>query len=157
MLASSHYRNVSKQTTRNSLKESGSNCHQKDKAKIFSWTTGFQMSPEASFITRSKLCIRIFEKYGMESSGPMDTSRWRNPLDEDTQGKKPQNLPKALPCYADHAGYQDTGRSTFGCMPLLGDRLVCLVIKRAEKHCVISSMEANIVHVLAGCAQVLFG
>ncbi|GKD68693.1 retrovirus-related pol polyprotein from transposon TNT 1-94 [Tanacetum coccineum] len=50
----------------------------------------------------------------------------------------------ALTAYADadHAGYQDTRQSTFGCMQLLGDRLVSWSSKR-HKSAAISSTEAE--------------
>ncbi|GKF14492.1 retrovirus-related pol polyprotein from transposon TNT 1-94, partial [Tanacetum coccineum] len=63
----------------------------------------------------------------------------------------------ALTAYADvdHAGCHDTRRSTFGCMQLLGDRLVRGSSKR-QKSAVISSTEAEYIALSGFCAQVLW-
>ncbi|GJW87993.1 hypothetical protein Tco_0163333 [Tanacetum coccineum] len=63
----------------------------------------------------------------------------------------------ALTAYADadHAGCQDTRRSTSGCMQLLGDRLVSWSSKR-QKRVVISSTEAEYIALSGCCAQVLW-
>ncbi|GKD53687.1 hypothetical protein Tco_1287074 [Tanacetum coccineum] len=50
---------------------------------------------------------------------------------------------------ADHAGCQDTKRSTYGSMQLLGDRLVSWSSKR-QKNTAISSTEAEYI-ALSGC------
>ncbi|GJT24609.1 retrovirus-related pol polyprotein from transposon TNT 1-94 [Tanacetum coccineum] len=54
--------------------------------------------------------------------------------------------------YADHAGYQDTRRSTSRCMQLLGDRLVSWSSKR-QKSAAISSTEAEYIALSCCCAQ----
>ncbi|GJY36819.1 retrovirus-related pol polyprotein from transposon TNT 1-94 [Tanacetum coccineum] len=56
---------------------------------------------------------------------------------------------------ADHAGCQDTRRSTYGSMQLLGDRLVSWSSKR-QKSAAISSMEAEYIALSGCCAQVLW-
>nr|GFA46868.1 hypothetical protein [Tanacetum cinerariifolium] len=63
----------------------------------------------------------------------------------------------ALMAFADanHAGCQDTRRSTFGSMQLLGDRLVSWSSKR-QKTTAISSMEAEYISLSGCCAQVLW-
>ncbi|GJX99396.1 retrovirus-related pol polyprotein from transposon TNT 1-94, partial [Tanacetum coccineum] len=63
----------------------------------------------------------------------------------------------ALTAYADadHAGCQDTRRSTSGCMQLLGDKLVSWSSKR-QKSAVISSTEAEYIALSGCCAQVLW-
>ncbi|GJU19721.1 hypothetical protein Tco_1153063 [Tanacetum coccineum] len=53
---------------------------------------------------------------------------------------------------ADHAGCQDTRRSTSGSMQLLGDRLVSWSSKR-QKSNAISSMEAEYIALSGYCAQ----
>ncbi|GJR14889.1 retrovirus-related pol polyprotein from transposon TNT 1-94 [Tanacetum coccineum] len=60
----------------------------------------------------------------------------------------------ALTAYADadHAGFQDTRRSTSGCMQLLGDRLVSWSLKR-QKSAAISSTEAEYIALSGCCAQ----
>ncbi|GKE90510.1 retrovirus-related pol polyprotein from transposon TNT 1-94 [Tanacetum coccineum] len=55
---------------------------------------------------------------------------------------------------ADHAGCQDTRRSTFGSMQFLGDRLVSWSSKR-QKSAVISSTEAEYIAMSGCCAQIL--
>ncbi|GJR52796.1 retrovirus-related pol polyprotein from transposon TNT 1-94 [Tanacetum coccineum] len=63
----------------------------------------------------------------------------------------------ALTAYADadHAGCQDTRRSTYGSMQLLGDTLVSWSSKR-QKNIAISSTEAGYIALSGCCAQVLW-
>ncbi|GJW45350.1 retrovirus-related pol polyprotein from transposon TNT 1-94 [Tanacetum coccineum] len=56
---------------------------------------------------------------------------------------------------ADHAGCQDTRRSTSGSMQLLGDRLVSWSSKR-QKSAAISSTEAEYIALSGCCAQILW-
>ncbi|GJS69256.1 hypothetical protein Tco_0702097 [Tanacetum coccineum] len=56
---------------------------------------------------------------------------------------------------ADHAGCQDTKRSTSGSMQLLGERLVSWSSKR-QKSAAISSTEAEYIALSGCCAQVLW-
>ncbi|GJW22941.1 retrotransposon protein, putative, ty1-copia subclass [Tanacetum coccineum] len=109
----------------------------------------------------------------------------KSKLDEDTQGKVakptekhlhavkrifkylrgtvnrglwyPKDSSIALTAYADadHAGCQDTRRSTSGCMQLLGDRLVSWSSKR-QKSAAISSTKAEYIALSGCCAQVLW-
>nr|GEV81529.1 retrovirus-related Pol polyprotein from transposon TNT 1-94 [Tanacetum cinerariifolium] len=69
----------------------------------------------------------------------------------------PRDSSIALTAYADadHAGCQDTRRSTSGSMQLLGDRLVSWSSKR-QKSVAISSMEAEYIALSGCCAQVLW-
>ncbi|GJW29908.1 retrovirus-related pol polyprotein from transposon TNT 1-94 [Tanacetum coccineum] len=69
----------------------------------------------------------------------------------------PKDSSIALTAYADadHAGCQDTRRSTSGCMQLLGDRLVSWSSKR-QKSAAISSTEAEYIALSGCCAQVLW-
>ncbi|GJY10810.1 retrovirus-related pol polyprotein from transposon TNT 1-94 [Tanacetum coccineum] len=67
-------------------------------------------------------------------------------------------LSKALACAftdADHAGCQDTKKSTSGNMQLLGDRLVSWSSKK-QKCIIISSTEAEYIALLGCCAQILW-
>nr|GEZ06538.1 reverse transcriptase domain-containing protein [Tanacetum cinerariifolium] len=57
--------------------------------------------------------------------------------------------------YADHAGCQDTRRSTYGSMQFLGDRLVSWSSKR-QKSAAISSTKAEYIALSGCCAQVLW-
>ncbi|GJS40765.1 retrovirus-related pol polyprotein from transposon TNT 1-94 [Tanacetum coccineum] len=56
---------------------------------------------------------------------------------------------------ADHAGCQDTRRSTSGSMQLLGDRLVSWSSKR-QKSAAISSTKAEYIALFGCCAQILW-
>ncbi|GJY18571.1 hypothetical protein Tco_0390062 [Tanacetum coccineum] len=69
----------------------------------------------------------------------------------------PKDSSIALIAYvdADHAGCQDTRRSTSGCMQLLGDRLVSWSSKR-QKSDAISSTEAEYIALSGCCPQVLW-
>ncbi|GJV74742.1 retrovirus-related pol polyprotein from transposon TNT 1-94 [Tanacetum coccineum] len=69
----------------------------------------------------------------------------------------PKDSSIALTAYADadHAGCQDTRRSTFGSMQLLGDRLVSWSSKR-QKSVAISSTEAEYIVMYGCCAQILW-
>ncbi|GJT68839.1 retrovirus-related pol polyprotein from transposon TNT 1-94 [Tanacetum coccineum] len=89
----------------------------------------------------------------------------KSKLDEDKEGKAidPSHYHgsayrKALKCAfadADHAGCQDTRRSTSGSIQLLGDRLVSWSSKR-QKSAAISSTEAEYIALSGCCAQVLW-
>ncbi|GKD04390.1 hypothetical protein Tco_1179364, partial [Tanacetum coccineum] len=86
-------------------------------------------SPRGIFLNQSKYALESLKKYGMESSNPVVE---KSKLDEDPQGKaiKPTHYRGMvdtlmyLTANADHAGCQDTRRSTSGSMQLLGDRLL---------------------------------
>ncbi|GJS87903.1 retrovirus-related pol polyprotein from transposon TNT 1-94 [Tanacetum coccineum] len=102
-------------------------------------------SPRGIFLNQSKYALELLKKYGMESCDPVDTSMVeKSKLDEDTQGKAVdpthyrgivgtlmyltsvvQTWYMLSVCVldTDHAGCQDTRRSTSGSMQLLGDRL----------------------------------
>ncbi|GJS00234.1 hypothetical protein Tco_0316742 [Tanacetum coccineum] len=60
-----------------------------------------------------------------------------------------------LTANADHAGCQDTRRSTSGSIQLLGDRLVSWSSKR-QKSVAISNIEAEYIALSGCCAQVLW-
>ncbi|GKB93105.1 retrovirus-related pol polyprotein from transposon TNT 1-94 [Tanacetum coccineum] len=126
--------------------------------------------------------LQSLKKYGMKSSNVVDTPMVeKSKLDEDTQGKVvdpthyhgmigtlmylTSNRPDltfvdsfiALTTYADvdHAGCQDTRRSTSGSMQLLGDRLVSWSSKR-QKSAAISSTKAEYIAMSGCCAQILW-
>ncbi|GJW00031.1 retrovirus-related pol polyprotein from transposon TNT 1-94 [Tanacetum coccineum] len=139
-------------------------------------------SPRGIFINQSKYALESLKKYGMESSDPVDTPMVeKSKLDKDPQGKvvDPTHYHRmvgtlmyltasrpdltfvdssiALTAYADidHAGCQDTRRSTSGSMQLLGDKLVSWSSKR-QKSAAISSTEAEYIALSGCCAQVLW-
>nr|GEZ84699.1 hypothetical protein [Tanacetum cinerariifolium] len=93
------------------------------------------------------------EKYGFESYDPVDTPMVeKSKLDEDKERKavdpshyRGSAYRKALTCEfadADHAGFQDTRRSTSGSLQFLGDRLISWSSKR-KNSVAISSTEAE--------------
>ncbi|GJU81144.1 retrovirus-related pol polyprotein from transposon TNT 1-94 [Tanacetum coccineum] len=102
--------------------------------------------PRGIFLNQSKYALEILKKYGMETSDPVDTPMVeKSKLDADTQGKEcdpyayrgmiwlPEcdrlSVDQPTICSfadADHAGCQDTRRSTSRSIQLLGDRLIPL-------------------------------
>ncbi|GJU64184.1 retrovirus-related pol polyprotein from transposon TNT 1-94 [Tanacetum coccineum] len=140
------------------------------------------LSPRGIFINQSKYALESLKKYGMESSDPVDTPMVeKSKLDEDTQGKAvdpthyrgmigtlmyltasgpdltfvDSSITLTTYTYGDHAGFQDTRRSTSRCMKLLGDRLVSWSSKR-QKSDAISSTEAEYIAMSGYYAQILW-
>ncbi|GJR55297.1 retrovirus-related pol polyprotein from transposon TNT 1-94 [Tanacetum coccineum] len=83
-------------------------------------------------------------KYGYASCDPVDT-----------HGGGCSKLDEIRRTLRDHAGCQDTRRSTSGSIQLLGDRLVSWSSKR-QKSDAISSTEAEYIALSGCCAQVLW-
>ncbi|GJV89153.1 retrovirus-related pol polyprotein from transposon TNT 1-94 [Tanacetum coccineum] len=135
---------------------------------LFIIRQGLQISqsPRGIFINQSKYALESLKKYGMESSDPVDTPMVeKSKLDKDTQRKAIDpthyrgmigTLMYLTATYADadHAGCQDSRRSTSGSMQLLGDRLVSWSSKW-QKSAAISSTEAEYIAMSGYCAQVL--
>ncbi|GJT33797.1 copia protein [Tanacetum coccineum] len=146
--------------------------------------TGLQISqsPRGIFLNQSKYALESLKKYGMESSDPVDTPMVeKSKLDEDPQEKaidpthyrgmvgtlmyltasRPDltftdsSITLAAYADADHAGCQDSRRSTSGCMQVLGDRLVSWSSKR-QISAAISSTEAEYIVMYGCCAQILW-
>ncbi|GJV43079.1 copia protein [Tanacetum coccineum] len=111
--------------------------------------------PRDIFLNQSKYALDIIKKYVMESCDPVVTPMVeKSKLDEDPQGKVVDLTRYRSFADTDHAGCQDTRRSTSGSMQLLGDRLVSWPSKK-HKSTAISSPEAHIA--LSGCcAQILW-
>nr|GEX90717.1 copia protein [Tanacetum cinerariifolium] len=86
--------------------------------------------PRGIFINQSKYALESLKKYGFESCDLVDTPMVKkSKLDEDKEGKA------ADPSHyrdADHAGCQDTCRSTSGSLQFLGDRLISWSSKRSK-------------------------
>ncbi|GJT63867.1 retrovirus-related pol polyprotein from transposon TNT 1-94 [Tanacetum coccineum] len=111
-----------------------------------SFFLGLQISqsPRSIFINQSKYASEIVKKYGLHSTDSVDTPMIENKkLDEDLQGKHVDailyrgmigslmyltasrpGLNYVVYLYADHAGCQDTKRSTSGSAQFFGDKLV---------------------------------
>nr|GEZ74856.1 retrotransposon protein, putative, unclassified [Tanacetum cinerariifolium] len=95
-------------------------------------------------------------KYGFESCDPVDTLMVeKSKLDEDKEGKAIDPSHYRAFADADHAGCQDTRRSTFGSVQFLGERLISWSSKR-KKSAAISSMEAEYITLSGCCAQILW-
>ncbi|GKB71906.1 retrovirus-related pol polyprotein from transposon TNT 1-94, partial [Tanacetum coccineum] len=117
-------------------------------------------SPRGIVLNQSKYALESLKKYGMTSCDPVDTPivAWLAPLC--ISHPVDQTLFMLLACVpafadADHAGCQDTRRSTSGSMQLLGDRLVSWSSKR-HKSAAISITEAEYIAMSGCCAQVLW-
>ncbi|GJS19133.1 retrovirus-related pol polyprotein from transposon TNT 1-94 [Tanacetum coccineum] len=110
-------------------------------------------SPEGIFINQSKYALESLKKYDFDTCDPVDTPMVeKSKLDEDKEGKAvdPSHYRDA-----DHAGCQDTRRSTSGSMQFLGDRLVSWSLKR-QKSTAISSTKAEYIAMSGCCAQILW-
>nr|GEY28528.1 copia protein [Tanacetum cinerariifolium] len=113
-------------------------------------------SPKGIFINQSKYALESLKKYDFESYDPMDTPMVeKSKLDEDKEGKAVD--PSYYHAFADanHAGYQDTRRSTSGSVQFLGERLISWSSKR-QNSTAISSMEAEYIALSGCCAQMLW-
>ncbi|GJZ14379.1 retrovirus-related pol polyprotein from transposon TNT 1-94 [Tanacetum coccineum] len=132
-----------------------------------SFFLGLQISqsPRGIFINQSKYALESLKKYGYESCDPVDTPMVeKSKLDEDKEGKAvdPSHYRGMIGTLlyltatfadADHAGCQDTRRSTSGSIQLLGDRLMSWSSKR-QKSAAISSTKAEYIDLSDCCAQV---
>ncbi|GKD50681.1 integrase, catalytic region, zinc finger, CCHC-type containing protein [Tanacetum coccineum] len=104
------------------------------------------------FLNQSKYALESLKKYGMETCDPVNTLMVeKSKLDEDPQGKAVDptryrgmiGTLMYLTSNADHAGCQDTIKSTSRSMQLLGDRLVSWSSKK-QKTTAISSTEEQV-------------
>nr|GEY72691.1 retrovirus-related Pol polyprotein from transposon TNT 1-94 [Tanacetum cinerariifolium] len=118
-----------------------------------SFFLGLQVSqsPRGIFINQSKFALEILKKFGMNSCDSVDTPMVdRLKLDEDLSGIPIDQTrfcsmvgsPMYLTANADHAGCQDTRRSTSGSAQFLGDKLVSWSTKK-QQSTTISTTEAK--------------
>ncbi|GJW37636.1 retrovirus-related pol polyprotein from transposon TNT 1-94 [Tanacetum coccineum] len=144
-----------------------------------------QACPRGIFLNQSKYALGIIKKYGMETSDPVDTPMVeKSKLDADPHGKevdptryrvmigslmyliartinmglwysKDSCIALTAFAYTDHAGCQDTRRSTSGSMQHLGDKLVSWSSKK-QKSTAISSTDAEYIALSGCCAQILW-
>ncbi|GJR09290.1 retrovirus-related pol polyprotein from transposon TNT 1-94 [Tanacetum coccineum] len=120
-------------------------------------------TPRGIFINQSKYALEILIKYGMDTSDPVDTPMVdRSKLDEDplgisvdqtryrgmvgslmylTASRPDLDTAMALTAYADadHAGCQDTRRSTSGSAQFLGDKLVSWSLKKQKSTAILTT------------------
>ncbi|GJY45927.1 retrovirus-related pol polyprotein from transposon TNT 1-94 [Tanacetum coccineum] len=139
-----------------------------------SFFLGLQISqsPRGIFLNQSKYALEIIKKYGMETSDPLDTPMvkptkkhlhavkkifryLRGTINMGLWYSKDSCIALTAFADADHAGCQDTRRSTSGSMQLLGDRLVSWSSKK-QKSTTISSTEAECIALFGCCAQILW-
>ncbi|GJW15010.1 retrovirus-related pol polyprotein from transposon TNT 1-94 [Tanacetum coccineum] len=100
-------------------------------------------TPGGIFINKSKYDLKILTKYGMDTSDPVDTPMVdRSKLNEDLLGILIDQTRFRAYADADHAGCQDTRRSTSGSAQFLGDILVSWSLKK-QKSTAISTTEAE--------------
>nr|GEW35724.1 hypothetical protein [Tanacetum cinerariifolium] len=140
-------------------------------------------SPRGIFINQSKYSLESLKKYGFESCDPVDTPMVeKSKLDEDKEGKavdpshycvkrilrylrgtvhrglwylKDSSISLTAFADADHAGCQDTRRSTSGNVKFLGERHISWSSKR-QKSAAISSTEAEYIALSGCCAKILW-
>nr|GEX54941.1 retrotransposon protein, putative, unclassified [Tanacetum cinerariifolium] len=123
-----------------------------------SFFLGLQISqsPKGIFINQSKYSLELLKKYGFESCDPVDTPMVeKSKLDEDKEGKAVDPSHYRAFADADHAGCQDTRRSTSSSLQFLGDRLISWSSKR-QKSAAISSTKAEYIVLSRCCAQILW-
>ncbi|GJY86590.1 hypothetical protein Tco_0500616 [Tanacetum coccineum] len=96
----------------------------------------FLKVPEAILHKPSKYALESLQKYGLNLVTPVETHGEKSKLYEDKEGESCSDHRKALKCDADHAGCQDTRRSTSGSIQLLGDRLVSWSSKRQKSDAI---------------------
>nr|GEV81985.1 hypothetical protein [Tanacetum cinerariifolium] len=105
------------------------------------------------FINQSKYALESLKKYGFESCDPVDTPMVeKSKLDKDKEGKAIDPLHYHD---ADHAGCQDTRRSTSGSLQFLGEGLISWSSKR-QNIAVISSTKVKYIALSGCCAQILW-
>nr|GEX57128.1 hypothetical protein [Tanacetum cinerariifolium] len=110
-----------------------------------SFFLGLQISqsPKSIFINQLKYALKSLKKYGFESCDPVDTPMVeKSKLDEDKEGKaidpshyRDSSIALTAFTDVDHAGCQDTRRSTSGSLQFLGDRLISWSSKSAIALC----------------------
>ncbi|GJU54172.1 retrovirus-related pol polyprotein from transposon TNT 1-94 [Tanacetum coccineum] len=131
-----------------------------------SFFLGLQISqsPRGIFINQSKYAFEIVKKHGLHSTNSVDTPMIENKkLDTDLQGKQVDatlyhgmiGSLMYLIANADHAGRQDTRRSTSGSAEFLGDKLVSWSSKK-QKSTAISSIKAEYIVLSGCCSQILW-
>ncbi|GJZ97142.1 retrovirus-related pol polyprotein from transposon TNT 1-94 [Tanacetum coccineum] len=123
----------------------------------FSFFLGLQIfqNPRGIFINQSKYALESLKEYGFDSCDPVDTPMARPTKKHLLAVKRifrylkgtvnrglwyPKDSSIALIAFADvdHAGCQDTRRSTSGSMQFLGDRLVSWSSKRQKSAAILS-------------------
>nr|GEU32843.1 copia protein [Tanacetum cinerariifolium] len=120
-----------------------------------SFFLGLQISqsPRGIFINQYKYALKSLKKYGFESYDPVDILMVeKSKLNKDNKGKAvdPSHYHDV-----DHAGCQDTRRSTSGSVQFLRERLISRSPKR-QKSAAISSTKTEYIALSGCCAQILW-
>nr|GEX69719.1 hypothetical protein [Tanacetum cinerariifolium] len=126
--------------------------------KLMKALYGLKQAPRVwgIFINQSKYALESLKKYVFESCDPVDTPMvGKSKLDEDKEGKAIDLSHYFAFADADHAGCQDTCRSTSGSLQFLGERLISWSSKR-QKSAAISSRKAEYITLSGCCAQILW-
>ncbi|GJS92245.1 retrovirus-related pol polyprotein from transposon TNT 1-94 [Tanacetum coccineum] len=131
------------------------------KKALYGLKQALRAYPKGIFINQSKYALESLKKYGFDFCDPVDTPMVeKSKLDEVIEGKAVDSSHyrgmigtllyfTATFADVDHAGCQDTCRSTSRSMQFLGDRLVSWSSKR-QKSAAISSSKAEYI-ALFGC------
>nr|GFC47315.1 uncharacterized mitochondrial protein AtMg00810-like [Tanacetum cinerariifolium] len=121
---------------------------------IFLKITDFSKSQRHLY--QSIYALESLKKYGFKSCDPVDTLMVeKSKLDKDKEGKAVDASHYHAFADADHAGCQDTRRSTSGSVQFLGERLISWSSKR-QKSAAISNTEAEYIARSGCCAQILW-
>nr|GFA10949.1 retrovirus-related Pol polyprotein from transposon TNT 1-94 [Tanacetum cinerariifolium] len=113
-------------------------------------------SPRCIFINQSKYALESQKKYGFKFCDPVDTLMVeKSKMNEDKEGKAVDPSYYCAFADADHAGCQDTRRSTSGSFQFLGERLISWSSKR-QKSATICSIKAEYIALSGCCAQILW-
>nr|GEZ99045.1 retrovirus-related Pol polyprotein from transposon TNT 1-94 [Tanacetum cinerariifolium] len=129
-----------------------------------SFFLGLQVSQSHGgiFINQSKFALEILKKFGMDSCDSVDTPMALKQVFRYLKGTinwglwYPKDTAMALTAYADadHAGCQDTRRSTPGSAQFLGNKLVSWSFKK-QQSTAISTIKAEYIAMSGCCAQIL--
>nr|GEY05975.1 hypothetical protein [Tanacetum cinerariifolium] len=131
------------------------------------WLTNFSKS-RRHFYKSIQIALKILKKFGMDSCDPVDTPMvdrlkldkdpLRIPVDQTRfHSMYPKDTAMTLTAYvdADHAGCQDTQRSTSGSAQFLGNKLVNWSSKK-QKSTAISTTKTEYIAMSGCCAQILW-
>ncbi|GJY06484.1 putative ribonuclease H-like domain-containing protein [Tanacetum coccineum] len=122
----------------------------------FSKDSQISKSPPEAIINLSKYALESLKKYGFDSCDPVDTpmvEKSKTGMRDKRRGEAVDTSHYRAFVDADHAGCQDTRRSTSGSMQFLGDRLISWSSKR-QKSNAISSTKAEYIALFGYCAQI---
>nr|GEW43365.1 hypothetical protein [Tanacetum cinerariifolium] len=117
-------------------------------------------SPRGIFINQSKYTFEIVKNMAKPTEKHLNAVKWifrylKGTINMGLWYSKDTGMSLTANAHADHAGCQDTRRSTSGSAQFLGDKLVSWS-SRKQKSTVISSTEAEYIVLSGCCAQILW-